>query len=153
MTMVDFKTFSNVMNHLLQDLNIVRTWGEGGGVFHHLWGFLPITFEVMKLHTRNFVNLPELWSKIRQNYKFSKVAPGVTWFNHIWWVLGLSSKFLNFFLPSSGHYQSWFSQHLVFKTYVYSKLWRTNLFFFLGGGGWKGLAQTLPLGLRRVNST
>ena len=31
-------------------VNPIRTWGEGG-VFHQVRGFLPITLEVIKVHS------------------------------------------------------------------------------------------------------
>ena len=36
------------------------TTGGGGGVFHQVRGFLPITLEVIKLHSQNSVTFPKI---------------------------------------------------------------------------------------------
>ena len=49
-------------------VNPVRTGGGGGGVcvFHQVRGFfLPITLEVIKVHSRNFVTFPKILCQIR----------------------------------------------------------------------------------------
>ena len=38
--------------------NPVRT--GGGGIFYQFRGFLPITFEVIKVHSRKLVTFPEI---------------------------------------------------------------------------------------------
>ena len=57
-------------------LNPIKTGGGGGGrgrVFHHARGFLPITLEVIKVHSRNLVTFPKLIpNKVKvTNFKIS----------------------------------------------------------------------------------
>ena len=41
-------------------LEFLNPIGTGGGGFHLLRSFLPITLKVVQLHTRNFVTFPRI---------------------------------------------------------------------------------------------
>ena len=52
-------TTSNLRQKGQETFNLIRTGGGGGGgVFHQAQGFLPITLEVIKVHSRNLVTFP-----------------------------------------------------------------------------------------------